>query len=267
MKPIFILGMGAQKAGTSWMHELLTKQNNVNMGFTKEYHVWDFLLSARSKGFKAPLKNPDNAVAGLRRMMQADPDIYIKYFQSLISSNVQVTGDITPSYSVINKTGLEKVAQYLYDGGFEVKVIFLMRDPIERMWSSVRMEQRNRRRKGAQLDENFCDKRVLEYIKMRAHISRSDYKSAAQNIESVFHRDNTHFEIYENLFNGSGVERLSSFLGFPLREADFGERVNASPSTLRSESTTKELEKFLAPQYAFCRDKFPITNELWANVV
>ena len=38
---VFILGVGCQKGGTTWLHKQLDKHPNVNMGFTKEYHVFD----------------------------------------------------------------------------------------------------------------------------------------------------------------------------------------------------------------------------------
>ena len=41
-KGLFVLGIGAQKAGTTWLYEYLKAQNHSNMGFTKEYHVSGF---------------------------------------------------------------------------------------------------------------------------------------------------------------------------------------------------------------------------------
>ena len=41
MKKIFILGVGAQKAGTTWLHRQLIKSANFNFGHRKEYHVFD----------------------------------------------------------------------------------------------------------------------------------------------------------------------------------------------------------------------------------
>ena len=40
-KPIFVLGVGAQKAGTTWLHEYLASLPEVDLGFMKEYHVFD----------------------------------------------------------------------------------------------------------------------------------------------------------------------------------------------------------------------------------
>ena len=67
LKPKFILGLGAQKAGTSWLHSTLSKNDNVHMGFTKEYHIWDFVFSEHKLGvFRAPLNKPDAPGAAIR---------------------------------------------------------------------------------------------------------------------------------------------------------------------------------------------------------
>lgn len=263
MKPIFILGMGAQKAGTTWLHQTLSQNDHINMGFIKEYHIWDYVFSDLGKFAKAPLLKPDRARYALRRMMQASPQIYVDYFKGLISSNTNVTGDITPSYSIIDRSGLEKISRYLEDAGFDIKIIFLLRDPIERLWSSVRMEKRDRIRRGQRLDDNFADLRAIEYTKTKVQIARSDYLSTVQNIEAVFAKSAIHYEFYENLFNKKSMERLSKFLGVSLKEADFARKANYSPTQLISTETTNILYNFLSPQYNFCNEKFPITRNLW----
>ena len=41
MTGTFLLGLGAQKAGTAWMHRYLESSPQCDPGFRKEYHVWD----------------------------------------------------------------------------------------------------------------------------------------------------------------------------------------------------------------------------------
>ncbi len=37
----FLLGVGAQKAGTTWLHRYLADSQQVVRGYRKEYHVFD----------------------------------------------------------------------------------------------------------------------------------------------------------------------------------------------------------------------------------
>ena len=39
----FVLGLGAQKAGSSWLHAQLNRRRDADFGFLKEYHVHDAL--------------------------------------------------------------------------------------------------------------------------------------------------------------------------------------------------------------------------------
>ena len=54
MKKTFILGVGAQKAGTTWLHRQFKKNATFNLGHRKEYHVFDAIDrlndSSRKKG-------------------------------------------------------------------------------------------------------------------------------------------------------------------------------------------------------------------------
>ncbi|WP_319772325.1 sulfotransferase domain-containing protein [Breoghania sp.] len=264
MKPIFILGLGAQKSGTSWLHATLNKNKNVNMGIMKEYHVWDYIYLETFRELKADIER-DAPTEVVRGRMQAEEGVYIKYFQELINSDVRVTGDITPSYALLDEGALREIAQRIEDGGFEPKVIYLMRDPVERMWSAARMEGRTRREMGYQLDESVVEEIVYGYLEDEAQMARSDYKTAVRTIDRVLSSDQVHFEIYENLFKNSSIERLCAFLGFPLENVNFDQRVNASPVFARSEKTTRDIMRKMKPQYEFCSDRFPITNGLWQS--
>ena len=39
----FLLGVGAQKCGTTWVSEYLRKADHSDFGLLKEYHVWDVM--------------------------------------------------------------------------------------------------------------------------------------------------------------------------------------------------------------------------------
>ena len=41
MRPVFVLGLGAMKAGSTWLYECLHSQDYADFGFCKEYYVWD----------------------------------------------------------------------------------------------------------------------------------------------------------------------------------------------------------------------------------
>ena len=68
--------MGAQKTGTTWLDAQLRQLPFCDMGFTKEYHVWDVRFSEicqefRRKGYKGESTNQS-----LIRLMQSADGIY-----------------------------------------------------------------------------------------------------------------------------------------------------------------------------------------------
>ncbi len=46
---IFILGVGCQKGGTTWLYHQFAKHSSIDMGDVKEYHVFDALHPDRSQ--------------------------------------------------------------------------------------------------------------------------------------------------------------------------------------------------------------------------
>src|SRR5205823_232521 len=51
-----------------------------------------------------------------------------------------LSGDITPAYSIVDTNLIRRVVRYFP----ELKIIFLARDPVERVWSHVSMQVRCR---------------------------------------------------------------------------------------------------------------------------
>ena len=117
---VFILGVGAQKSGTTWLHQYLQRHPNANMGFAKEYHIFDALyvneVGIRKKWFQDRISKFSNP---LTRMTESDiftakflsnTEFYFDYFEMLANSRTDtiLTGDITPSYAINQIVGLIK---------------------------------------------------------------------------------------------------------------------------------------------------------------
>lgn len=158
-KPIFILGVGAQKGGTSWLYNYIKKNPHANMGYRKEYHIWDAKFKPDYfRSFIANPKEDEGEGHKLRRKMQTIDGAYEEYFKSLIEKDIYITGDITPSYSGLDAEHYSIIKERIEAAGFSIRVIFLMRDPVARCWSAARMRFRKRKKKGA----NITEKRIIK---------------------------------------------------------------------------------------------------------
>ena len=154
MSPDFI-GIGAQKAGTTWLHRNLQVHPGIFMP-RKEVHYFDRKMDDRSNAVSRLLGR--RAVDGQWRrqtkhwfwlhartlslgsllwdmkyyLRRYDDDSYTSVFEP---SGGRVTGEITPAYSAL---GAEKVAR-AHALAPEAKIIFMMRNPVERVWSHTVM--------------------------------------------------------------------------------------------------------------------------------
>jgi hypothetical protein len=273
----FILGVGAQKSGTTWLYSYLNTFDCVDFGMMKEYHVWD----ARQDPQLFRIFNVDEGALFRHRDKPRFPKLQLKYamqnvegfygfyFQSLLErTGKTITGDITPSYCALTAETLLTLKQELEDRGFNVRVVFLMRDPVERIWSSVRMERRIALNNGTDpvvLGDETAH--VAEFYASPAAEVRTDYPRTIENIEAAFARKDIFYGFYESLFTKRTLRDISAFLGVPMSEEHTKVRVNVTERTATlSEDLRQQIALHYADVYAFCNDRFPETRTIWRDV-
>ena len=148
--PMF-LGIGAQRSGSTWLHQNLSTHRGIWLPPTKELHYFSELRSAPffCNRYKKKLRSRIGSVkSSLLRgeWSLADFKWDMKYFflprsdrwySGLFSQGKHlVAGEITPAYSTLST---EVVASIKIINP-KMKMIFLMRDPIDRSWSHARKE-------------------------------------------------------------------------------------------------------------------------------
>ncbi|EED34962.1 conserved hypothetical protein [Luminiphilus syltensis NOR5-1B] len=266
-KPIFILGVGAQKAGTSWLHQCLQAQPEVDLGFTKEYHVWDGLFCDDFKKFRLDdTEVSDNTKKTIRYAMQRYEGFYERYFASLIKNNVRITGDITPGYAALSADHLQHVRSRLEQAGFQVKVIFILRDPVARCWSAARMEMGRLIDSGQQITTDDANRFFAEYYTEPMVQARTRYELTLANLSTTFDEHACFCSLYEHLFNPSVLDSLSSFLGVKLSTGHREDTVNPSPRFELEASLAGDCAAFYGDTYIHCREAFPDTETLWGHL-
>ena len=183
---------------------------------------------------------------------------YYRYFQQLMTSNQQAkfTGDISPHYSTLSPKTFKRAKRNLDQYGFAVKVIFLMRDPVERVWSQVRMLRKN----GKMVSINNCNSEeealALHYRHPRFS-SKGDYHLTLQSLKEAFDSNELHIGFYESLFEPASLTKISTFLDLDLHRANKSERINASPKlTTISEKLKREIASHYHDVYRICHQHF-----------
>lgn len=263
----FLLGVGCQKGGTTWLHDYLSSHPRVDMGFEKEYHVFDALhlagspiTSIRSRQLKGLiLQEKFNAKThlGLVRLMAfcEDQSQYYDYFKGLLfDPSISLTGDITPAYAGLKSPVFKRINNNFRKRGIQVKVVFLMRDPIERIRSSYKMYCREKRESsGPPVD-------CAMYMRRRDVFARTAYELTIQELEKSFDESQLFYGFYEELFRGDAMLRdMVKFLGIPWRPANFDKVVNGGGGVpAQSDVDFSEVFERFAPTYQYIKNRFGV---------
>jgi hypothetical protein len=260
MKKTFFLGVGAQKAGTTWLHRYLSRCPNFNFGSLKEYHIWDALYINECRNHLLPVPWFSMKVC-TQFKMQRIPGAYERYFSRLIKGDADSTGDITPSYAGLKAAHFKRIKQRLENKGFDLKVIFLMRDPFERCCSQARMDKRK-----LGLTES-----VVEYIgrvyRTHAYSFRTEYNETINQLEQVFSPNQIYYGLYEEMFTPEKIVEISKFCGVDADISFAGETVNmyGNDKEIVPDALRAEIISYYSHVYDFCHKRFPQTKTLWGR--
>ena len=268
----FILGMGAAKSGTTWIYDYVKRFPQVDLGFRKEYFIWDAVTLPPFSHFRVQYGHPIiNAHQLLRREMQTYPEAYFGYFSALLNQeNVSISADLTASYTGLASDTLDQIREGFAARGIRCKIIFMMRDPVERCHSMIRMfKQKGFPRWHLGLDlEQDEDKLLLQYhITDHCH-SLTQYERAFENIQRAgFRPEDVFYGLYESFFNESELDRFVNFLDLPFDVAQLARKSNSTDRKASlSDDVRLQVAKTYSSTYRASKLKFPEVEELWPGV-
>ena len=266
---VFILGLGFQKCGTSWIYDYLKQSRYFDGGFDKEYHIWDAidvpLLKYNLEDKPGFLGRAFDSDRMKRYNMQSNENAYFEYFNSLYRGDVSITGDITPSYSALSKSRMASIISNFRDKGVSCKALLLIRDPIDRIKSAVRYNlDRRYFKEGINVGEtNF--RRALEGYYTTDHCKiRTRYDHTLNNVYATFDPNDVYVGVYENMFEKDQVSKMSEFFGIDENFEFTKVRVNKTKSKVENmPKLERAIKEYYLEVYEYCNDLFPVTRELW----
>src|SRR5881398_2331612 len=131
------LCIGAHKAGSTWLYQQLDSHPDFWMPPVKELHYLDQL--SRVQRAAGPRCRDERVRRFLERLqsLSAEPGIDLENYGRLFEPKASLlSGDISPNYSTLGNKVIRQVVGYFPN----LKVMFLARDPVERVWSHLSME-------------------------------------------------------------------------------------------------------------------------------
>jgi hypothetical protein len=240
--PDFLV-IGAQRAGTTWLHRVLSQHPALWLPPVKELHYFDKLDIERTI-----LSPKERRRLGLKRLASLDPwlisfwfrarsdEWYASLFRGAQARGL-IAGEITPAYATLDETVLRRIKRM----NDKIKLIFVMRDPVDRAWSAVN----NAAKKG--VDASTVEKSI-ERAREWGTVARSAYADTIRRLEAVFPASQVHYCFFDDLRDQPEAltSDLLSFLGVEQLLLQLPQAVNVAAG---SKAVPHEFSREMARDY------------------
>lgn len=270
---IDFLGIGAQKAATSWLYENLRRHPDVWLPPIKELHYFDRSPHYPSPSFLSSssvihrLLGRENFNRRFRKNLKADlrerfrnrdwatiPWL-LHYYLGTFNDNGYLSlfkqgegkhkGEITPSYSILDLQDVRHIHDILPD----LKVIFILRNPLERAWSHIRFVSML-----GMFDGIDDPAKCRNFIDADDQALRSDYVRTLEIWGACFPKEQIFIGFFDDIVEDPKrvITEIFDFLGVDSRRVTgddaVNDRVNAADDVTMSEETKVYLAKKYYPQ-------------------
>jgi len=272
--PDFIC-IGAQKAGTTWLDQNLRRHPRLWLPPIKELQYFNQIhlplmrtwtvrhrVSTGSRALKRYIERvaaddwDGRLVSGIAGIASgAVSDEWYGGIVGLAPAGRQC-GEVTPDYSTLPEEGIRHIARL----SPAVKIIFLMRDPIERSWSHIRMMMRSGR---------LADLAAIERMAGNPELlCRADYATIIDTCMRIVPRERFHVVFTDDIAAkpAEALGGVCTFLGIAYRERFFrklGEAVHVGKAEPIPPSVAAILKDRLRPAYAALAARFPQPGAAW----
>ena len=258
------------RCATSWLYHYLGTLPDVTVSALKELHFFSakfpekalndmdafalkrlgFHLGQAGGGVDDLAARPTFRASVDRVQMIYDDDAYFGHFARICAPGTRTFCDITPAYAVIGRDGFAYLKDFCASQDLSLKILFIMRDPVDRLWSQLRYLQ--------QINPNTdILAKWREAIQSPRVMARSDYRGTVGDLDGVFPSANILYLFYEDLFSDEALRRLCRFADVGFRPGDPGDAKNQAALRMAlPEDVRATLGTVLAPQYDFCRHRF-----------
>lgn len=286
--------VGATKAGTSWLYRVLHDHPECKLRDVKEAHYWDTMgpkmqanqtaafdrriaeftmmqVRAEVNGNTARAENLALQIDELKRLRdviaasRSDDAAYWDWL-SRDADGAKLIADMTPSYALVNGDMLKRMLALRP----VTKVVYLIRDPLARLWSHVRMTvTRSDEDSDASFDErsNAVLASVIREGAQKHITKRGDYAAVIEKLRRIVPASDLMIEFAENLFTAEGWARMCRFLGITDLGVDQTRKVHEGNRARLHEDLAVEAVKFLKDQYEWvAKHVAPLPQEWQANL-
>ena len=285
---MFVFGLGAAKAGTTWLYRYLRAHRECHLRGLKELNYFDAIDKSMMKFHaerlagqigdleaRLPRVPPEKRAQLLADILDmrdfqrvlmichTDKNAYFRYVMGGLGQQ-RLVADITPNYASLSADMLGKMVGVAN----ETRFIYIMRDPVARFWSHARMEASMNPIAGLDLESVakavLADALADPASKVAEH---SSYARVLEKMEMVIPEDRRLAMFYEDMMTQEGVDRLCKFLGIKPMKANFDLKANEGRSAWMTEDERAAVRRLLRPQYEAVARRFPVLPKAWQKTM
>ncbi len=246
-----LVGIGAPRTGTKWLSGYFSSHPQILMSPIRVLHYFDARFvpaaAAHDDRFAARLAKARGNTSDLadRVRMATDATAYIDYFRKRWKGE-GVFVDVTPGYAGLPPEAFRAMAAIHP----RVRILFTMRNPIDRHWSGLRLRKAN--------DPAFDLAAELARVGAEAASSkgRRDYEDTISNLDQTVAPGTAIIRFFETLLTEAGIADLCDELGVDRVPADLATPQNQSEPNELSTADRALLYRRFAPTYRFAADRF-----------
>ena len=182
-KPSYLC-IGAQRCGTTRLHRILSEHPEIEMtksgvgDFDKEIHYFNRFVLEKS----------------------------LKWYESHFS-DLNISGEITPAYSTLPEASVKSIKKYLPNA----KILFIVRNPLDRIWSQIRMMKAGWNRTPITSDIDLYS--LVKLFDSPSVELRSNYLRTFLTWRSAYNENSFLILSFSELLTQEGLVKLFKFLG------------------------------------------------------
>jgi len=231
----FFLIAGVPKAGTSWLWHNLKQYDEIFLTPKKEIFYFDRSYKYPTPSFFAEQNYIKRILGNTQSSIETRQEVKklirwsiqeksflkflyymryilgagnIKWYKNLINQGADkmLCGEASTTYCILEKEEIREIAHEFSN----VKVIIILRNPIERTWSNIKYKHMKKRNVDIS-DENS----IKNYIYSDINKCISNYPRIINNWESVLGKQNVNFLLHDNIKSDAYkfIKKVIMFLG------------------------------------------------------
>lgn len=280
--PDLLLCVGAQKSGTTWLYNRLADHDETRQGSHKELH---YFTSVHNGGLMGPTLKAN----AMKRMLERHPKRVAKYIQcqatgergprdvhrvfrpmndnwyaGIFQGQGRYAMDFTPEYAQLPDAGHAHVRRV----SERQKVIFIMREPLDRALSAVRYVFKQ----GGLDIRTASEAEMLAVAQKPVIVQLSQYDTTIATLERNYAPEDLRFFFYETMMRekATTVHAVCDWLGIDrldLPAEELERRDNPTEAFALPGAVIDHLRTRLAPVRAAVEARFPEARAAWADVV